>query len=314
MMMSPHNVSTYSDLDEMIVPDTPGLCHAVAPRPKERVVVPRFRVLTAAEAATPAAREAGDTETEVSACAEWRIARRHVPLEVLERSQIIRLRNLSVAAFVLALRAHRAACPDPAATRGLPPLPPVPTHHHLFDALPATEKGVLLAALQEQLLRLTYASDVRPDAETSWDAMQARCEAAAAAAAAAASASASASSSDGGAGGAGARPGSSESRRRSRADAGSSESSSLGASEAAKSPRVPGRRKTAPPPLKRVNRGDASRAVECPAEVREALATRVHRPGDPSRWVVVKLRPQMHPSTHRPRNVLYLHCAPAPRP
>ena len=75
----------------------------------------------------------------------------------------------------------------------------------------------------------------------------------------------------------------------------------------------PSRRRTAPPPLKRVCRGDTARAVECPAEVRTAL-DHVHRPGDAARWAVVKLRPQMHPSTHRPRNVLYLHCAPAPDP
>lgn len=354
-----HTVSAYSDLDEMIVSDAQALRHAATPLPKENVVVPRFRVLTDAECAAPAAPEPAEAdgtdaepETEASACADERIAQRHVPLEILERSQIIRLRNLSVAAFVLALRAHREACADAAAARALPPLPPAPAHpHHLFDALPAPEKARYLDALREQLLRLTYTPDVRPDAETSWDAMQARC------AAAAASASSSTSSSSHHAHTL--RPGSespaaaaarrrstidaddsARARRRSRAEAEAAAAPSQPQHPQPPQPRAststssdahpkttatttaitttttvksPSRRRTAPPPLKRVCRGDTARAVECPAEVRTAL-DHVHRPGDAARWAVVKLRPQMHPSTHRPRNVLYLHCAPAPDP
>ena len=82
---------------------------SVTPLPRENVVVPRYRELTDAELSEELAADAGaqDNETEESACAESSIAQRHTPMEIMERSQVIRYRNMSAAAFVTSLRAHR---------------------------------------------------------------------------------------------------------------------------------------------------------------------------------------------------------------
>ena len=389
-------MSSFSDLDEIVVSDNVGFPQSLTPIPKENVVVPHFRILPNAELTEDDSTRAEpkDDEKEEDACGESTIAQRHAPFEILERRQIFRLRNFTIAMLILSLQQHRdsyaplyekwAASHRSEASRpravgskqyvnkpmnpsSLTPLPPAPNNHHLFEALPEPAKQDLLNALKEQLVGLTYCSELRPDSETSWEAMGARCEAHEEEERKRAKKLAkeekeknhpkekkrkSSRSSDR----------SEETKkerkrpRRSVVTTGSSNAedsdssvstptssatrlSSLSEDSSLPVLRYSGTsplrqkqlpkplsamvaeanvqrpqfsRSPAPPPLKRMHYDDATHVVECPPEVLSSLAVPGISESEP--WLMLKLRSQMHPSTHRPRNVVYMHCSYRPPP